>query len=206
MNERTHFFIKIYLSQHFILERVDVGYEWEVSWRQGQTATYWPKVLLTIAALLSHSGCAAQPWVTEGRRPPVCKLILTLASCPQLNPTAIDSNSKWPKPSVAPGYIIVCRPPASSGRTHLPQPRPQVEVIFRYLRPDAPVSLFFRLFTQVHLLIDGLVEGQYATPLTRYIFSNRRYHINSRATSNTQRFIFQKTNNLSIFHAELKKK
>ena len=30
MNERTHFFIKIYLS-HFILERVDVGCVWEVS-------------------------------------------------------------------------------------------------------------------------------------------------------------------------------
>ena len=55
MNERTHFFIKIYLS-HFILERVDVGCVWEMSWRRGQTATYWPKVLLTIAALLSHLG------------------------------------------------------------------------------------------------------------------------------------------------------
>ena len=43
MNERTHFFIKIYLS-HFILERVDVGCVWEVSWRRGQTATYWPKL------------------------------------------------------------------------------------------------------------------------------------------------------------------
>ena len=38
-----------------------------------------------------------------------------------------------------------------------------VKVIFRCLRPDAPVSLFFRLFTQVHLLIDGSVEGQYIT-------------------------------------------
>ena len=55
MNERTHFFIKIYLS-HFILERFDVGCVWEVSWRWGQTATYWPQVLLTIAALLSHLG------------------------------------------------------------------------------------------------------------------------------------------------------
>ena len=64
MNERTHFFIKIYLSL-FILERVDVGCVWEVSWRRGQTATYWPQVFLTIAALLSHSGWAAQPWVTE---------------------------------------------------------------------------------------------------------------------------------------------
>ena len=68
MNERTHFFIKIFLSL-FILERVDVGYVWEVSWRRGQTATYWPQVLLTIAALLSHSGWAAQPWVTEGPSP-----------------------------------------------------------------------------------------------------------------------------------------
>ena len=44
---------------------------------------------------------------------------------------------------------------------HRIQPRPEVKVIFQYLRLDAPVSLFFRLFTQVHLLIDGSVEGQY---------------------------------------------
>ena len=137
MNERTHFFIKIDLSD-FILERVDVSSVWEVSWRRGQTARYWPKVPLTIAALFSHSGWAAQPWVIEGRKPSVCKLILTLASCPS------------------------CRPLASWGRTHLHliQPRPQVKVIFRYLRPDSPVSQFFCLFTQVHLLIDSSVEGQ----------------------------------------------
>ena len=94
------------------------------------------------------------------------KLILTLASCP---PTDSNSNwnskSNWRKPSVAPGYIFVWLPPASYGRTHLHriQPRPQVKVIFRYLRPDALVSPFFRLFTQVHLLIDGSVEGQYVT-------------------------------------------
>ena len=41
MNERTHFFIKIYLS-HLILEMVDVGCVWEVSWRRGQTAKYYP--------------------------------------------------------------------------------------------------------------------------------------------------------------------
>ena len=28
---------------------------WEVSWRRGETATYWPQVPLTIAALLPHS-------------------------------------------------------------------------------------------------------------------------------------------------------
>ena len=71
MNERTHFFIKIYLS-HFILG--DVSCVWEVSWRRGQTASYWPKVVLTLAALLSHSGWTAQPWVTEDLKPSVCKL------------------------------------------------------------------------------------------------------------------------------------
>ena len=77
----------------------------------------------------------------------------------------LNWNSNWPKPSVAPGYIIVLRSPASCGHTHLHriQPRPQVKVIFRYLRPDSPVSLFSCLFTQVHLLIDVSVEGQYVT-------------------------------------------
>ena len=72
MNKQTRFFIKIYLS-HFILERVDVGCVWEVSWRWGQTATYWPKVLLTIAALLPHLGLVGHPWVTEGPKPSVCR-------------------------------------------------------------------------------------------------------------------------------------
>ena len=47
-----------------------------------------------------------------------------------------NSNSKWLKPSVAPGYIIVWRPPASCGRTHLHriQPRPQVKVTLESTR------------------------------------------------------------------------
>ena len=112
MNERTHFFIKIYLS-HFILERVDAGCVWEVSWRRGQTATYWPTVPLTIAALLSHSGWAAEPWVTE------CPSPLSGAGSHSgiLFPTATGTDY-CPKPSVAPGYIIVSHPPASCGRTH----------------------------------------------------------------------------------------
>ena len=103
MNEHdTLLYKKIYLS-HFILERVDVGCVWEVSWRWGQTATYWPKVLLTIAALLSHSGWAAQPWVTESPSP------LSGAgshSAGILSPT--DSSR------LCPGYIFVWRPAAST--------------------------------------------------------------------------------------------
>ena len=50
-------------------------------------------------------------------------------------------NSNWFKPSVAPGYIIVWHLPAFCGRTHLHRSQlcPQVKVITRYLRPDAPV-------------------------------------------------------------------
>ena len=70
MNERTHFFIKIYLS-HFILERFDVGCVWEMSWRQGGT------VILTHSSS-DHSSTSslagvAQSWVTEGPKPSVSR-------------------------------------------------------------------------------------------------------------------------------------
>ena len=167
MNERTHFFRKIYLS-HFILKRVDVGCVWEVSWRRGQTAIYWAKVFLaTIAALLPHSGWAAQMSIIESRKPSVCKLILTLASCPP-NRLQLQLEFNWPKPSMAPGYIFVWHPPTFCGRRNLHQiqPRPQVKEIFRHLRPDAAVLLFLRLFTQVYFLIEGSVDAQYATIVT----------------------------------------
>ena len=112
-NEPTCFFIKIYLS-YFILERVDVGCVWEVSWRRGQTATYWPKVLLTIAALLSHLSLAAQPGVTEGPS------LLSGAGSHSADILSSTETDNWLKPSVAPGYIFVWRPPASCGRTLLP--------------------------------------------------------------------------------------
>ena len=126
-----------------------------------------------------HSSTSFASWLgcsTVGHwGPQVCKLILMLASCPQLTPTVTGTeltDLNWLKPSVAPVYIFVWHPPASSGRTHLHriQPRPQIKVIFRYLWPDAPVLLFF-LFTQVHLLIDGSVEGQHVTKDSYYFYT-----------------------------------
>ena len=158
MNERTQFFIKIYLS-HFILEKVHVGCVWEVSWRRGQTATYWLK-----AALLSYSGCAAQSWVTEGPSPLSGAGSHTTGF---LSPTGTDSSRLWHLVKflfdvhLLPVCVSICH-------HHRIQPRPQVNVIFRYLRPDVPVSLFFRLFTLAHLLIDGLVKGQYVTLICLY--------------------------------------
>ena len=55
MNERTHFFIKIYLS-HFILKRVDVGCVWEMCWRQGQTAILTQQYFFLILAGLLNRG------------------------------------------------------------------------------------------------------------------------------------------------------
>ena len=131
MKEWTHFFIKIHLT-HFILERVDVDCMWEMSWRWGQTATYWPQVLLTIAALLSHSGWAAQPWVTEGPSP-----LSGAGSHSAGILTPIGTRTDWLKPSVAPGYIIVWCPPASCWPTHLP---PSLNSTTSTGQGDIPIS------------------------------------------------------------------
>ena len=56
MNERIHFFIKIYLSR-FILERVDVGCVWEMNWRPGQT------VILTQSSSRDHSSTFSSSWL-----------------------------------------------------------------------------------------------------------------------------------------------
>ena len=104
---------------------------WEVSWRRGQTVIL-TKVLLTIAALFSHPGWAAQLWVIEDRKPSVCRW---------LSIRYLVSN--WLKPSVRLVILLF--------NSHL-------------------LPLFFRLFTQVHLLIDGSVEGQYVTYPHTYIY------------------------------------
>ena len=107
----------------------------------------------------STSFCwAAQPGVTGGCKPSVCKLILTLASSLQLE-LQLELNSNWLKPSVAPDYIIARHPPASCGR--------RICTEFNHVHrlrwyPDI-FDRMHLLFTQVHLLIDSSVEGQYVT-------------------------------------------
>ena len=131
MNERTHFFIKIYLS-HFILERVDVGCVWEVSWGRGQTAIYWPKFFWPQQHFFLILAGVAQPWVTEGPKPSVCR---------RLSHRHLLSN--WLQIQLTQAVCVL--------------------VIFLF---DTHLHLlFFRLFTQVNLLIDGSVEGQYVTQL-----------------------------------------
>ena len=57
-----------------------------------------------------------------------------------LSPT--DSNWHWLKPSVSLGYIIVSRPPASCGRTHLPPSPNSITSMSRW---------YSDIFNQMHL-------------------------------------------------------
>ena len=137
INEQTCFFIKIYTSHNLFSKGLRKGCVWEVYWRREQTATYWPKVLLTIAALLPHLGWAAILWVLRAQA--LClELVLTLASYLQLEQQLELQLTQ----AICGTWLYNRRPPASCGRIHLYriQPRPQVKVIFRYLQPDALVS------------------------------------------------------------------
>ena len=106
MNERTHFFIKIYLS-HFILERVDVSCVWEMSRRQDQIAILTPSSSdYSSTSSSSWLGCSSVGhW---GPKAPCLLLALNSASCLQLTLTPIDSSRLYP------GYIFVWHPTASA--------------------------------------------------------------------------------------------
>ena len=97
----------------------------------GDRLLFWSKVLLsTIAELLPHLGSVAQPWVTEGPKPSVCRWF----SIQHLVPNWLQHQLTQ----------AVC-------------------VRVRFLFDVHLLPLFFRLFTLVHLLIDGSVESQYGT-------------------------------------------
>ena len=118
-----------------------------------QTAKYWRKVPLTIAVPLPHSAElfnrgpeGPSPLSGAGSHYGILSPTVTITRTATATRTKLclhQTPTNWLiKPSVTPGYIIVWRLPDSCGRKHLHriQPLPRVKVIFRYLRPDAPVS------------------------------------------------------------------
>ena len=148
MNERTHFFIKIYLSQ-FILERVDVGYVWET----GTDCYTMTQVLLTIAALLSHLGWGCSTVSHSGPKVLCLPLALNSASCLQLTPTPTDSSR------LCPGYIFVWRPPASAV---LPLICTGASLDWRLSRGS--ICYIRTLITQLHSLSDKCFLKRYKFP------------------------------------------
>ena len=139
-DERTHFFRKklpLILYSKWLrkdCERVTKGLCVRGELETEETATYWPPVPLSLAALLSRSagllnrgswGPIALCWV----------LVLSTASYLQLDWLQL---TELP---AAPGYIIVWHLPASCERRICTQFNPStVKDIPWYLRPDAPVS------------------------------------------------------------------
>ena len=94
-----------------------------------QTATYWPQVPLTIAALLSHFAGLLNQGPLRAANP----LSGAGSHCLELQLELQLTDSNLLKPSVATDYIIVWHPPASCGRLHRIQPCPQVKVIPQHL-------------------------------------------------------------------------
>ena len=88
-NERTHFFIKIYIT-HTLFSM----FLWCVrdEWRQGKTTILTQPFLLTIAALLPHLGWGCSTEGHWGPHPSVCKLALTLAFLSPTNSTAAGTS------------------------------------------------------------------------------------------------------------------
>ena len=58
-NERTNTLLYKNIPLTLYSQKGDVSCVWEVSWRRGETATYWPKVILTIVALLHLGWCCS---------------------------------------------------------------------------------------------------------------------------------------------------
>ena len=113
---------------------------WEVSWRRRQTATYWPQVPLTIAALLPHSAGllnrgleGSSPLSGTGSLYGILSPTTTGTHCLELNSDCLELRLTQ----------AVCgtwwRPPASRGRLHRFQPRPKGKGDTPISRPDVPV-------------------------------------------------------------------
>ena len=124
MDERTHFFIKTYLS-HFILKRVMflVCERWV---GDGHRLSFWPKFFL------AHSSTSFSSWLGLLNRG-------SLRAQSPLSAAGSHFGIFSPTDSNHPGQLVILL-----SHAHL-------------------LLLFFRLFTQVYLLIDGSVEGQYIT-------------------------------------------
>ena len=122
-------------TSHTLFEMVRKGYErvmcerWVGNW--AETARYWLLALLAIAALLSHPA---------GQLNLRAELSAVSGShCFELQQLTPNSDLQLTELPVAPGYIIVCRPPASCERHICTEFNPSpVKAIPWYLRPDAP--------------------------------------------------------------------
>ena len=132
-DERTHFFKKIYLSHLFRngCQRATKGLCVRVELETQQTATYWPPVTSSLAALLSRSAGL----LNQGSWGPIAFCWVLVLSPASYLPLDWHQLTDLP---VAPVYILVWRTPVSVASCTQFNPS-TVKVIPWYLPPDAPV-------------------------------------------------------------------
>ena len=89
---------------------------------------------------------------------------------------------------------VLCLPLALTSAS-CPQLTPTVCALVILYSPTHLLSLFFRLFTQVHLLVDGSVKGQYVTyswdnlkSVKRCMYHHTRAHTNNHIYHHTQQY------------------
>ena len=152
-----------------------------------ETATYWPQVSLTIAALLCHSAGLLN------RGPEAQGLCLELVLTPRATATGTELQLELQLNEAVCGtwlyncfYVPLLLVVDASA---LNSARPQVKVI-----SSTGCICFFRLFTLVHLLIDGSVEGQYVTLIlsskTRKLWNTRAKIMNIQRSNSYGKLIF----------------
>ena len=150
------------INEHTSLEKIYLSHFIHNGWKglcvrgeleTGQTATYWPQVPLSLAALLSHSAGLLNRGSWGPKPPTPCwELVLTASNC---NSNFNCYSLQLTQLSVAPGYIIVWHPPASCGVAIAPNStRPRSRWY-----PDI-FDRMHLLFTQEHLLFDSAGEGK----------------------------------------------
>ena len=193
-NERTNTLLYKSISLTLYSQKGDVCCVWEMSWRQGQTAILTQVLLATIAALLPHLGWGCSTVGHWGPKALCLPLALTSASCLQLTQTVcapgyIIVSLRAQSPLSAAGSHVSILSPTDSNclctwlyYCFTEGPKPSVcrwlslqHLVSNWLKLSVHLvillfnahllPLFFCLFTQPHLLIDGLVEGQYITYL-----------------------------------------
>ena len=140
-NEHTS--LETYTS-HTLFEMVAKGLCVRGELETEQTATYWPQVPLSLAALLSHS--AAQPWVLRAR-----PSLGVGSHYSILSPT--NWICQWHRVIYLFDIHLLLVGVTSAPNSTRPQSR---------LYPDI-FDRMHLLFTQVHLLFDSSAEGQYVT-------------------------------------------
>ena len=146
-------------KEHFILERVAKGLCVRSELETEQTATYWPQVPLSLAALFFSFCWAAQPRVTEDRKPSVWSWF-SLPRTATGTPTATDFNWLHLTQTVCgTGLYNYLTPTCFLWASQLNRIQP---VHRSRWYPDV-FDRMHLLFIQVHLLIDCSIEAQYVT-------------------------------------------